>query len=211
VYGRRALDQLVVAAESRGPVRRMGSAGDRFGRALLGHDPGVRDTPVSPQDLLVESAEHDVVVVIAHGELTAAGEATMICLDRAGAIVPLTDDMLARSPEALAGSTVVLLTCSAGQVSSLLADPGGLAGTLLSAGARCVVAPMWPVRIDAAACVAELVLRGLAVGEEPWQVLTDVHHQVIGGGPSLGGPPGSAEDRRHTEVVQRLAFIAWVG
>jgi hypothetical protein len=210
-HGRRAVECLVAAAESRGPVRRMGSAGCRFGRALLGDNASVRDTPVSPQDLLAEAAEHEVVVIIAHGELTADGDAALLCLDREATIVRLTDDMLAGSPAAFAGSTVVLLSCSAGQVTSMLADPGGVAGTLLSAGARCVVAPMWPVRIDAATHVAELVLRGSAIGQDPSQVLTYVQRRVVDSGPALGGPPPSTEDRQSLDALQHLAFIAWVG
>lgn len=118
--------------------------------------------------------------------------------------------MLADAPEVFAGSTVVLLSCSAGQVTSMLADPGGVAGTLVSAGARCVVAPMWPVRIDAATHVAELVLRGSALGEEPPQVLTYIQRRRTDGGPHLG-PPASLEDRRKLDALQHLAFIAWVG
>ena len=74
-------------------------------------------------------------------------------------IARLTEDMLAASPLAFAGSTIMLLTCSAGQVTADLADPGGLAGTLLTAGARCVVAPLWPVRLDVATDVAEVTVR----------------------------------------------------
>ena len=209
-HGRRAAELLAAAAEPRGKVRRMGSAGRRFGRALLGNDPGVRDTPASPRDFLLEAAEHDLVVIIAHGELNPDGTAALVCVDRDGTITRLTDDMLADAPESFAGSTVVLLSCSAGQVTSMLADPGGVAGTLVSAGARCVVAPMWPVRIDAATHVAELVLRGSALGEEPPQVLTYIQRRRTDDGPHLGSPV-SLEDRRKLDALQHLAFIAWVG
>lgn len=209
-HGRHAVDLLVAAAEPRGKVRRMGSAGPRFGRALLGNDPGVRDTPASPRDVLLEAAEHDLVVLVAHGELKHDGTAALVCIDRDGTSTRLTDDMLADEPEAFAGSTVVLLSCSAGQVTSMLADPGGVAGTLVSAGARCVVAPLWPVRIDSATHVAELVLRGSALGEEPSQVLTYIQRRRTDGGPHLG-PPASLEDRRKLDALQHLAFIAWVG
>jgi hypothetical protein len=120
-------------------------------------------------------------------------------------VEPLTEDMLADAPEAFAGSTVVLLACSAGQITSMLAEPGGLAGTLLSAGARCVVAPMWPVWIDAATQVAELVLRGAAFGEEPPQALRHVQRQAVTTS-STTGPPVPIEDRRG--LVQYLAFIS---
>jgi hypothetical protein len=207
--GRWAVDRLVTAAEPRGAVRRMGSAGRRFGRALLGRDPGVRDTPVSPQDLLDEAAEHDHVVIIAHGALAADGTAAMACVDREGSITSLTDDMLAEAPATFAGSTVVLLSCSAGQVTSMLADPGGLAGTLLSAGARCVVAPMWPVRIDVATRVGELVLRGATFGEEPSRVLDFLQRRGAEALLTTGVPPTTVEEQQAV-ALQCLGFVAWL-
>jgi hypothetical protein len=188
----------------------MGSIGARFGRDLLDGVSGIRHTPVSPHDLLAEAEEHAIVVVIAHGELGHNG-GTILCLDATGAIARLTEDMLAASPLAFAGSTIMLLTCSAGQVTADLADPGGLAGTLLTAGARCVVAPLWPVRLDVATDVAEAVLRGAGFGDEPSRSLTHVQRRADDDSPTLGGAPTPAATRRRDDEGQRRAFIAWVG
>lgn len=209
-HGREALDRLAAIAGERGAVKLMGSIGARFGRDLLDGVSGIRHTPVSPHDLLAEAEEHAIVVVIAHGELGHNG-GTILCLDATGAIARLTEDMLAASPLAFAGSTIMLLTCSAGQVTADLADPGGLAGTLLTAGARCVVAPLWPVRLDVATDVAEAVLRGAGFGDEPSRSLTHVQRRADDDSPTLGGAPTPAATRRRDDEGQRRAFIAWVG
>ncbi len=209
-HGREALDRLAAIAGERGAVKLMGSVGARFGRDALDGVSGIRRTPVSPHDLLAEAEEHAIVVVIAHGELSQHG-GTILCLDATGAIARLTEDMLAASPLAFAGSTIILLTCSAGQVTADLADPGGLAGTLLTAGARCVVAPLWPVRLDVATDVAEAVLRGAGFGDEPSRSLIHVQRRAQDDSPTLGGAPTPAATRRRDDEGQRRAFIAWVG
>ena len=202
---------LTDAASTRGPVRLLGSEGERFGRGLLGDNLLVRDTPASAHDVLAEAGEHEIVVLIAHGRVESLEDAALLCVDAAGEIDILDVALLAQSPDRLAGATVLLLSCDGGRVGDSLADPGGVAGTLVSAGARCVVAPLWPVRLDVAAQVGEAVLRGLAGGEEPWDVLAGLHVQGRKESPLLGGPPPSLSDRRAEQSLQRLAFVVWVG
>ena len=69
---------------------------------------------------------------------------------------------------------------------------------------------MWPVRIDAAARVAELVLRGAAFGEEPHQALRHLQRDAPTNH-SAPAPAAPIEDRHGLEVAQHLAFIAWSG
>lgn len=210
-HGTESFHRLAAAAAERGPVRQVASVGPRYGRQLLGNEATVRDTPASATDLLAEASEHDVIVVIAHAKVETVENAALLCLDASGRIERLDVDSLARNPDRFAGSLVLLLSCAGGRVGSSLADPGGVAGTLVSAGARCVVAPLWPVRLDVATEVGEAVLRGLAACREPWDVLATLQVPANGSAPLLGGPPPPLSDREAADSGQRLAFATWVG
>lgn len=205
------LEALERAAARRGPVRLLGSVGERFGRALLGERSVVRDTPASARDVLLEAAEHETVVLVAHGEVETPEDAAVLCLDASGNIDRLDVATLGLSPDAFAGTTVLLLSCEGGRMGDSLVDPGGLAGTLLAAGAACVVAPLWPVRLDAAKQVGRAVLDGMASGDEPWTVLARLQVHAHGDSPTLGRPAPSLSERRAEQALQRLAFVAWVG
>lgn len=205
------LEALERAAARRGPVRLLGSVGERFGRALLGERSAVRDTPASARDVLLEAAEHETVVLVAHGEVETLEDAAVLCLDASGNIDRLDVSQLGLSPDAFAGATVLLLSCEGGRMGDSLVDPGGLAGTLLAAGAACVVAPLWPVRLDAAEQVGCAVLDGMATGDEPWTVLAKLDVQARGDSPTLGRPAPSLSERRAEQARQRLAFVAWLG
>ncbi len=205
------LQTLERAAARRGPVRLLGSVGERFGRALLGERSEVRDTPASARDVMLEAAEHEVIILVAHGEVETLGDAAVLCLDASGSIDRLDVAQLGRSPDAFAGATVLLLSCEGGRMGDSLIEPGGLAGTLLSAGAACVVAPLWPVRLDAAEQVGRAVLEGMASGDEPWTVLAKLDLHAHGDSPTLGRPAPSLSERRAEQALQRLAFVAWVG
>ncbi|NUQ72064.1 MAG: CHAT domain-containing protein [Polyangiaceae bacterium] len=210
-HGLAALERLVAAATRRGSVRSLASAGPRFGRALLGDHAHVRDTPASAHDLLAEGIEHDVIVILAHGEMDTPESAALLCIDRSGAIEKLDVEMLARNPSCFAGATILLLSCESGRIGAALAEPAGIAGTLISAGARVVVAPLWPVRLNVAARVGEAVLEGLADGEEPSRLLARLQIQGGADAPLLGRPPPTLADRETNEALQHLAFVTWVG
>lgn len=205
------LKALEGAAARRGPVRLLGSVGRRFGRALLGERPEVRDTPASGRDVILEAAEHEVIILVAHGEVETLEDAAVLCIDASGSVDRLDVALLEQSPDAFAGATVLLLSCEGGRMGDSLIEPGGLAGTLLSAGAACVVAPLWPVRLDAAEQVGRSVLEGLASGDDPWTVLARLQLHAQGESPTLGGPAPSLSERRAELALQRLAFVAWVG
>ncbi len=207
------LEALERVAARRGPVRLLGSVGERFGRALLGERSVVRDTPASARDVLLEAGEHETVVLVAHGEVETLEDAAVMCVDASGNIDRLNVAQLRLSPDAFAGATVLLLACEGGRMGDSLVDPGGLAGTLLASGAACVVAPLWPVRLDAAEQVGCAVLDSMAAGDEPWTVLAtlQLQAQASGNSPTIGRPAPSLSERQAAQDLQRLAFVAWVG
>jgi len=167
-----AATALRSTAEKRGPTRIVGSIYDSFGHALFGESPSVRHAPASPESLLAEAELHDVVVLLAHGSVDDSRNAWLVGVDSEGIRRPIDIATLARHPESFAGATLILLSCETGLVGGGLAEPGNIAGTLLSAGARCVIAPLWPVRLSHALTVGSELLNGLADGKKPWEVLT---------------------------------------
>lgn len=209
-YGRRALTGLVEAAALRGPVRQLASVGALFGQALVVGAHSVRDTAASAKDLLAEAPNHDVLVIIAHGAVESPTDAALLCVNARGETERLHIHELARTPDAFLGATVVLLTCDGGRLGDSLAEPGGLAGTLLAAGARAVVAPLWPVYLDAAERVAAVFLQGLAEGVEPWVALARCADAPTADGPAMGPSPTVGQLTAAAEM-QRLAFVIWVG
>lgn len=210
--GERAFQTICDAGKSRmKKIRCMASAGSRFGYEFLGEIDGIRDTPASADDLLVEAENHEVIVLIAHGVAESADAAALLCIDAYGKIDRLDVSKLQEKPDSFAGATVLLLSCESGRVGNSLAEPGGVAGTLISAGARYVVAPLWAVRLDVAERVGEQMLRGLAEGRKPWEVLVDVQATCSGNSPTLGRRPPSFQEREASEHLQRAGFVTWVG
>lgn len=188
-----ALEELAVAAAEQGPIRILASVEACFGRSLLEH-PDVRDTPASVRDLLAEAQEHRTIVLVAHGMVRSPVDAAIVCVNAEGEGEYLDITKLATHPSAFAGAQVILLSCSSGAVGTGLADPGGLAGTLINAGARWVVAPLWPVYVATAVQVGRRLLEGLTRSEDPWEILANL-------------PMGEDDDAK----VQRESFIAWIG
>ena len=209
-HGSAALEALTAASARRGPVRRMASVGKRHGRDLLGSSLDVCAGPASARHLTSEAAEHDLLVVIAHGEVPRPEQAALICVNEAGEEDRLDLGAIARAPERFTGALVILISCDAGRVGDSLTEPGGLAGALIAAGARAVVAPLWPVRLDVAAAVIKGVLEAIATGKEPWEALAGSGAHIRGGGPILGPAP-SLSHQKAADAFQRLAFVTWVG
>jgi hypothetical protein len=210
-YGLPALESLARVAAEQGAVRLLGSVGRSSGRTLLGDRTVVRNTPASAANLLAEAGEHEMIVVLAHGQVDAIEDAALLCLDEDGDLDRLDVTMLARDPDRFAGATVLLLSCETGRASDSLAEPGGVAGTLVSAGARHVIAPLWPVQLDVAVQVGKAVLRGIQRGAAPWEVLAGLRIDVADDAPTLGGPPPPLATRREERRLQGFAFVTWVG
>lgn len=210
-YGLESVEALRDAAAALGPVRLIGSRGARYGRELLGDASQVRNTPASASDVLEEARNHEVLVIVAHGRVESPTEAALLCVDGNGQLSPLNVAALSEKPEQIEGAAVVLLACASGQIGDALADPGGLAGTLIAAGARCVVAPLWPVRLDIAKSVGVRVVEGLGRGQAPWEVLASVETQTAGDAPVMGAPPPTMAEEQQSTELQELSFVAWVG
>lgn len=87
--------------------------------------------------------------------------------------------------------------------------------TLIAAGAKAVVAPLWPVRLDVARGVAEAVLHGLADGREPFEVLAAMRATAASSPTSSSsvtlGPAAPLSKQAGLADLQRLAFVTWVG
>lgn len=194
-FGVPTLERLAHVASKLGNVKGLASVGAHFGAALSPKVP-FRDSPASAADLLREAAYHETIVLIAHGECEDPAEASFHCIDAQGRHDRLDVAMLMRSAEAFSRATVLLISCSSGRVGDSLVNSGGLAGALIASGARCVVAPLWPVRLDAAERVAAAVLRGISAGRDPWEVLAALSGSTAGG---------------DVELIQQRSFIAWVG
>ncbi|MCK6505659.1 CHAT domain-containing protein [Myxococcota bacterium] len=203
-----AARRLVEVAAPRGETRALVSVGDQHGTAV--GLPHALTGPASPSSLLRRARDHDVFVIIAHGEAPAPDAAALVLLDERGEPQRLDVQGLAAHPGAFTGATVILLACESGRVGSAFHEPGGVAGALVAAGARAVVAPLWPIRLDVAEEVAVAVLRGLADGREPFEVLAALESDSAGAAP-LMGPAPAVEVQRQRARRHRQAFITWVG
>lgn len=144
-----------------GPVRALLGREGRFGEALGRGCPGLVPAPPKPEILLQELAESDLAVLLCHGAVEGFFRASLSLLNEQGQVVPLEVEQIARNPRLLDGLTVVLLSCETGQVGGALHRAGGLAGALLAAGARSVVAPLWKVWAGPTVEVGMAVLRAL--------------------------------------------------
>lgn len=199
---------LLNHAKRSGPARALVSAAESHGDALRRLKP-IRNTPASPEDLLAEAPNHDVLVVLAHGGAGTQERAALECVDGQGRGVLLTGKHLAAHHDAFANATVVLLACSTGRIGGELHTPDGVAGALLAAGARAVIAPLWTVQVTVAIHTAQKLLEGFAKGQSPWQVLACLPARLLEPGPTLDGP--SPADKRAGRVVQLQSFVVWLG
>lgn len=208
--GQQAARQLAIAAQQRGPVQVLASVGTDQGAAVSDLEPIIPLDRASASAVLEHSRDHDVVVVIAHGEAPSPEAAALLLLDESGQIERLGVQELGHRPRRIAGATVILLACESGRIGTDFHAPGGIAGALVTAGVKTVVAPLWPVRLDAAQRVAEAVLTGLASGRAPWEAVAGAHDGAKPTGPVLG-PAASLGTQRAEVGLQQIAFVTWVG
>lgn len=187
---------------------RLGS-GAETGAACRAPCPGLVEGAPSPVAVLRELADVDVAVFLCHGEVDSADDARLVLLGDDGRPAPLEIGQLASDPHRLAGLTVLLLACEAGRVGGMTHRAGGLAGAFLCAGAREVVAPLWPVRLEPAVAVGEAVLRALDVGQDIASALRALHGAEEQG-PTLGERRSRAERAAERRWSLR-AFVRWVG
>jgi hypothetical protein len=199
--------RLARLAESVGPLRVRMSRGPLFGQALGTACPGLIQGPASPEDICRELKEADVALFLCHGEVSGPRQARLFLLNGAGAVAALDMEHIADEPQRLAGTTVVLLSCETGRVGDWLHRAAGLSGALLACGARSVIAPLWPVRLEPAVAVGEALLKGLPEGREPSVTLHAL--QAPEGGVMLGRV--GSEQLAAEKAWSLKAFVHWMG
>ena len=107
------------------------------------------------------------MVVVAHGVMDGPEDAALLCVAADGTEQRLDVRALGRDPGAFCGALVILLSCETGRMGDALAEPGGVAGALIAAGARGVLAPLWPCPWNMLEDVARAVLEGVSSGLDP--------------------------------------------
>ena len=155
------IDTAAALAPAQPTGRLLVAAGDRHGPSV---HPRAEQLPVDARTVLEECDRASTIVVLAHGHASSPDAAWLHLLHPDGTEDRLDTDRLSRDPRALAGLRIILLSCEAGRTGDVVHQPGGIAGTLLTAGAKEVIAPLWPVRAQAAVEVARSVLDGLKRG-----------------------------------------------
>jgi hypothetical protein len=193
--------------EAMRPLRVRMSRGAVWGKALGISCPELVEGPASPEDVLREMADADVVVLLCHGEVDGPRQARLMLLDGSGTLVALDMEHVAADPKRVAGATVILLSCETGRVGDWLHQAAGLSGALLACGARNVVAPLWPVRMDPAIAVGETVLAALVAHEDVSVALRRL--STPEGGATLGRVDPRQLARERTWSVK--AFVQWTG
>jgi hypothetical protein len=63
------------------------------------------NTSTSARDVVREASDHEIVVLVAHGQVEALDDAAILCLDASGNIDRLDVTQLGRAPDSFAGAT----------------------------------------------------------------------------------------------------------
>lgn len=186
--------RLAVRAATLGDLRARVSRGARFGEALGVAIPGLVNAPADPVGFLEEALEARLIVLVAHGYVEPPLEAELLLLEADGREVRLSLQTIAKDPRRIVDKTFILLSCETGRTGTWTHQAGGLAGALLSCGARRVIAPLWPVVVDPAIAVGEALLVGLVAKQDPARILADI---------------GRIAELADGPTVSTSAFVVW--
>jgi hypothetical protein len=202
--GSQALEAATRLKDVSAPSRLVVGRHTAFGHELV---PGAADVRPTAFEIVRELANAEVAVVLAHGHADSLRDAWIECLDEMGRPDRLDSLVIASWPGAVAGATIILLSCEMGRTGEAAVAPGGIAGALLAGGASQVVAPLWPVSLRGAVAVA-LELVSKPRGTDVSAALATA--SSLGGNAtvSLGRPQGTAAAQFGRD---RLAFVTWVG
>lgn len=170
--------------------------------------PDAVDVPADARHVLEELDHAGVAVVIAHGHMSGPRDAWLHLLSKDGTEERLDVARLAENPAVVAGLRLILLSCETGRTGDQPHMPGGIAGTLLAAGAREVIAPLWPVTVPSALRLAHGLVQGLREGEPLTSVLARFSRQPGVPGPQLGRV---SKEQRAAGAWDHAAFVSWVG
>ncbi len=193
----------VAGPKGRGVV----SVGARSGPTVLA---GAVASPASAAQVLREIDHVGTLVLIAHGRSEGPEDAWIECIGADGGTERLDVAMLQRDPSAVSGLSVILLSCETGRTGDLPGHVGGVAGALLAAGAREVVAPLYPVALGGAERIAEAALLARARNADLSSALAEVSADARRG-PELGGRARPPEEQRAGSRWDVLGFVTWVG
>lgn len=187
--------RLAARAAVLGGVRARVSRGPRFGEGLGAAISGLVNAPANPTGFLEEALEAQLIVLVAHGFVEPPFTAELTLVEADGRVTALPLHTIAQDPRRIVGKTFLLLSCETGRTGTWTHQAGGLAGALLSCGARRVIAPLWPVLVSPAIDVGEAMLVGLAVKQDPAQILAELSRAT---GELTDGP-----------AVSTGAFVVW--
>jgi hypothetical protein len=187
--------RLAVAAAARGGLRTRVSRGARFGVALNSAIPGLVNAPADPKGFLDEALGAQLIILVAHGYVEPPQVAELSLIEADGRVTQLPLQTIAEDPRRIAGKTFILLSCETARTGTWSHQAGGLAGALLACGARRLIAPLWPVLVDAAINLGETLLIDLAAGRDPAQILQE-----------LARTAGELTDGA---AVSTCAFVVW--
>lgn len=179
--------------------------GARTGPSVLA---GALPNGPSVAQVLRELDHAGFAVIIAHGHTEGVDEAWIDLLTADGTAERLDIPALLRDPGAIVGLSIVLLSCETGRAGAAPDRPGGVAGALLLAGAKEVVAPLWPISLVSALTVGEALCRARAEGRDLATALAITPLASMVPSPALG--PVSPE-RRAATAWDAAAFVTWVG
>ena len=147
-------------------IEMLAACGRMYGKALLPTAPAglVTDRPASPEEVMARVQGRGLILILAHGAYQPddPAKSTFMLVDADGQEAELTAQQISERPGLIGEAVVVLLSCESGASGRLDAGPAGLAGALLSAGARVVVAPLWPVLLSTAIRVGRAAVEHLA-------------------------------------------------
>lgn len=159
---------LADAFASTARIEMLAASGSTYGKALLPTAPAglVADRPASPEEVMARVQGSGLVLILAHGAYQPDDptKSTFVLVDANGQEAKLTAQEISERPGLLGDAVVVLLSCESGASGRLDAGPSGLAGALLSIGARVVIAPLWPVLLGTAIRIGRAAVEHLAGG-----------------------------------------------
>lgn len=170
--------------------------------------PKAVQVPADAEHVLEELDHAGLAIIMAHGHMSGPRDAWLHLLRRDGTEERLDVRRLADNPAVLAGLRIILLSCETGRTGDQPHMPGGIAGALLAAGAREVVAPLWSVSVPNALRLGEALITGLAEGKTLASVLTRFAGKTGTAGTQLGRV---SKARRNAGKWDFAAFVSWVG
>jgi len=203
--GTTAIEQAAALAEGAGQGRLLAARGGRFGPDV---HPAAVAAPADVDHVLEELDHAGLAILMAHGHMAGPRDAWLHLLREDGTEDRLDVRRLGADPGALAGLRIVLLSCETGRTGDQAHMPGGIAGALRAAGAKEVVAPLWPVSVPNALRLGQALISGVAEGRPLAQVLSRFEGRAGTSGPQLGRV---SKERRAAAKWDFAAFVNWVG